>query len=141
MGNDPIDQILKLTRLMGAREVVQYIRDYRLNERRGLRKDNICFDIIVAFENGDIRAEDPSNYEEFINKGNEANCTWEALDLVKHLLTLDYVVLFLCRKNDLRPSKLWNILSLMMSEVLTMCYHLFIPLIFLSLKSFSSSNG
>ncbi len=56
MGNDPIDQILKLTRLLGAREVVQYIKDYKLTERRGHRKEDICFDIIVAFENGDIRA-------------------------------------------------------------------------------------
>lgn len=30
MGNDPIDQILKLTKLLGASEVVQYIKDYKL---------------------------------------------------------------------------------------------------------------
>lgn len=93
MGNDPIDQILKLTRLLGAKEVVNYIKEYKLTERKGFRRENICFDIIVAFENGDIRAEEPSNYEEYINKGNEGNCTWEALDLIKHLLKLDYVSL------------------------------------------------
>jgi hypothetical protein len=76
MGNDQIDQILKLTKLLGAKEVVQYIKEYKLSERRGHKKDNICFDIIVAFENGDIKAEDPSTYEEFINKGNEGNATW-----------------------------------------------------------------
>lgn len=63
MGNDQIDQILKLTRLLGAREVVNYIKEYKLSERRGHRKENICFDIIVAFENGDIKAENPSDYE------------------------------------------------------------------------------
>ena len=31
MGNDQIDQILKLTKLMGAKDVVNYIRDYRLS--------------------------------------------------------------------------------------------------------------
>lgn len=49
VGNDPIDQILKLTKLVGAKEIVDYIKEYRLTERRGHRKDNICFDIIVAF--------------------------------------------------------------------------------------------
>jgi len=62
MGNDQIDQILKLTRLLGAKEVVNYIKEYKLSERRGHRKENICFDIIVAFENGDIKAESPSDY-------------------------------------------------------------------------------
>ena len=57
MGNDHIDQILKLTKLLGAREVVNYIKEYKLSERRGHKKDNICFDIIVAFENGDIKGE------------------------------------------------------------------------------------
>ena len=76
MGNDQIDQILKLTRLLGAKEVVNYIKEYKLSERRGHRKENICFDIIVAFENGDIKADSPSDYEEFVNKNNEANATW-----------------------------------------------------------------
>ena len=48
---------------MGARDVVNYIRDYHLSERKGHRRDNICFDIIVAFENGDIKDEPASNYE------------------------------------------------------------------------------
>ena len=91
MGNDQIDQILKLTKLMGAKDVVNYIRDYRLSERRGHRKDNICFDIIVAFENGDIKEEPASNYEQFINKGNKENVSAEGLDLLKNLLKLDYV--------------------------------------------------
>lgn len=60
VGNDQIDQILKMTRLLGAREVVEYIKLNKLTERRGHRRDNICFDILVAFENGDIRAEEPS---------------------------------------------------------------------------------
>ena len=76
MGNDPIDQILKLTRLLGAKEAVQYIKDYKLTERRGHRKENICFDILVAFENGDIRAEEPSSFDEYVNKGNKDNCSW-----------------------------------------------------------------
>lgn len=76
MGNDPIDQILKLTKLVGAKEVVDYIKEFKLSERKGHKKDNICFDIIVAFENGDIKTEAPSNYSEFINSHNEANATW-----------------------------------------------------------------
>ena len=62
MGNDQIDQILRLTKLLGAKEVVTYIKEYKLSERRGHKKDNICFDIIVAFENGDIKAEEASNF-------------------------------------------------------------------------------
>ena len=91
MGNDQIDQILKLTKLLGAKEVVNYIKEYKLSERRGHKKDNICFDIIVAFENGDIKTEEPSNYEEFINKNNKDNATKEAMDLLKNLLKLDFV--------------------------------------------------
>ena len=98
MGNDQIDQILKLTKLLGAKEVVTYIKEYKLSERRSHRKDNICFDIIVAFDNGDIKAEEPSNYEEFINKNNKENATWEALDLIKHLLKLDYRKRFTARQ-------------------------------------------
>ena len=78
---------------MGAKDVVNYIKEYKLSERKGHRRDNICFDIIVAFENGDIKDEPASNYEEFINKGNKNNATAEALDLIKHLLKLDYVKL------------------------------------------------
>ena len=55
MGNDQIDQILKLTKLMGAKEVVNYIKEHKLSERRSHKNDNICFDIIVAYENGDIK--------------------------------------------------------------------------------------
>jgi hypothetical protein len=62
-----------------------------LSERKGHKKDNICFDIIIAFENGDIKAEAPSNYSEFINNHNEGKATKEALDLIKRLLTIDYV--------------------------------------------------
>lgn len=76
MGNDQIDQILKLTKLLGAKQVVSYIKENKLSERKGHRKDNICFDIILAFENGDIKAEEPSEYTEFINKSNEENATW-----------------------------------------------------------------
>jgi hypothetical protein len=49
VGNDPIDQILKMTRLVGTREVVEYIKEYKLTERRSHKKDNICFDILIAF--------------------------------------------------------------------------------------------
>ena len=100
MGNDQIDQILKLTKLMGARSVVNYIKEYKLSERRSHRRDNICFDIIVAFENGDIKDDPASNYEEFITKNNKDNATPEALDLIKNLLKLDYVLICLCRERD-----------------------------------------
>jgi hypothetical protein len=53
---------LKLTKLVGAKEVVEYIKDYKLVEKKSSRKDNICIDIIAAFENGDIRGEAPSSY-------------------------------------------------------------------------------
>ena len=76
MGNDPIDQILKLTKLVGGKEIVDYIKEFKLSERRGHKKDNICFDILIAFENGDIKLEKPSTYEEFITPQNEANATW-----------------------------------------------------------------
>lgn len=75
MGNDQIDQILKLTKLLGAKEVVTYIKENKLSERRGHRRDNICFDILLAFENGDIKAEEPSDYSEFVNNSNQENAT------------------------------------------------------------------
>ena len=79
---------------MGTKEVVSYIKEYRLTEKRGHKKDNICFDILIAFENGDIREEKPSTFEEFINKENTDFATWGALDLIRKLVTLDYVFLF-----------------------------------------------
>ena len=38
-----------MTRLVGTREVVEYIKEYKLTERRSHKKDNICFDILIAF--------------------------------------------------------------------------------------------
>ena len=38
MGNDQIDQILKLTKILGAKEVVNYIKEYKLTDRRGHKK-------------------------------------------------------------------------------------------------------
>lgn len=89
-GTDNIDQILKITKLVGTREVVKYIKENKLTERRGHRKENICFDLLIAFENGDIKEEKPSDLSEFINEGNKAKASWEALDLIKKMLTLDY---------------------------------------------------
>lgn len=45
----------------------------------------------MAFENGDIKTEAPSNYSEFVNAHNQANATKEAIDLIKRLLAIDYV--------------------------------------------------
>lgn len=56
MGNDNIDQILKVSKLMGTQEVVNFIKNNKLSEKKGHKKDNICFDILIAFENGDISA-------------------------------------------------------------------------------------
>jgi len=56
MGNDNIDQILKVSKLMGTQEVVTFIKNNKLSEKKGHKKDNICFDILIAFENGDISA-------------------------------------------------------------------------------------
>jgi hypothetical protein len=78
---------------------VDYIKEFKLSERKGHKKDNICFDIIVAFENGDIKTEAPSDYSEFINAHNQGNVTFEALDLLKKLLTIDYVTFILLRKS------------------------------------------
>lgn len=37
-GTDNIDQILKITRLVGTREVVKYIKDNKLTEKKGHKK-------------------------------------------------------------------------------------------------------
>lgn len=37
-GNDNIDQVLKVTKLMGTAEVVNYIKQYKLTERKGHSK-------------------------------------------------------------------------------------------------------
>lgn len=100
--------------------MVQYIKDYKLTERRGFKKENICFDIIVAFENGDIKAEEPSNLEEFVNKSNEGNATWEALDLIKHLLKLDYVLSPPLRRNGSLPGRPSTIPSSLMPDLITL---------------------
>jgi hypothetical protein len=52
-GNDPIDQILKLTKLVGAKEIADYIKENKLSDRR--KKENICNDILAAYDNGDIK--------------------------------------------------------------------------------------
>lgn len=71
--------------------MVQYIKDYNLTSKKSHRKDNICFDILIAIENGDIKETKPSNLEEFITNDNEQNATPLALDLIKKMLTLDFV--------------------------------------------------
>ena len=71
--------------------MVSYIKQYNLASREGHNRENICFDIIVAHQNGDIAVEKASDFEEFVNPKNKENCTWEALDLIKKLLTLDFV--------------------------------------------------
>ncbi len=97
-GTDNIDQILKITKLVGTREVVKYIKENKLTEKKGHRKENICFDLLIAFENGDIKEEKPSDLSEFINEGNKAKATWEALDLIKKMLILDFRQRFTARK-------------------------------------------
>jgi len=42
--------------------VVKYIKWYILADKRGPKKDNICKNIFMVFENGDIKAESPSNF-------------------------------------------------------------------------------
>ena len=55
--------------------MVQYIKDYNLTARKSHRRDNICFDILIAIENGDIKETKPSSMEEYITKDNEKNAT------------------------------------------------------------------
>ena len=133
---------------MGAKEVVNYIKEYKLSERRGHRKENICFDIIVAFENGDIKAESPSDYDEFVNAGNETNTTWEALDLIKHLLKLDYVRMIILRRRDSLLSRHWSIPFLIVPEnscciysvtFLALCLNIALGLIFFPYKPAAES--
>jgi hypothetical protein len=73
---------------VGTREMIDYIQQYRLSERR---HNNICSDIIMAFKNGDIKEEKPSTLQEFVTAQNKDNATSEALNLILRLLTLDYV--------------------------------------------------
>lgn len=70
MGNDIIDQILKVSKLVGTQEVVSFIKTNKLSEKRGHKKENICFDILVAYENGDIAAEEPADLGQFKTPGN-----------------------------------------------------------------------
>ena len=57
----------------------------------GHTKENICFDLMIAHQNGDIAVETPSKFTEFENGHNKQNCTPEAIDLIKKLLELDFV--------------------------------------------------
>lgn len=61
-GNDNIDQVLKVTKLMGTVEVVNYIKQYKLTERKGHSKENICFDLMVAHQNGDMAVDQASTF-------------------------------------------------------------------------------
>lgn len=61
-GHDLIDQILKLTKIVGTKETVDYIKEFKLSERKGSKKEYICHDIIEAFQNGDIKVSPPSNF-------------------------------------------------------------------------------
>lgn len=90
---------------MGTAEVVKYIKDYKLAERKGHTKENICFDLMVAHQNGDMAVDQASNFQEFENEHNKQNCTWEAIDLIKKLLELDFVRSLLFRTKDLLPSR------------------------------------
>ena len=53
---------------------------------------------MIAFENGDIKEEKPSDFKEFINENNEGKVTWEALDLIKKMLVLDFKHRFTAEK-------------------------------------------
>jgi hypothetical protein len=48
---------------------------------------------LIAFENGDIKEEKPTDFQEYINPSNELKATWEAIDLLQKMLVLDYVIL------------------------------------------------
>lgn len=127
MGNDPIDQILKLTKLIGAKKVVDYIKEHKLHERKGHKKENICFDIIVAFENGDIKDDPPSDYTEFITPRNRLNATHEAIHLIKLLLTIDYVLFSLLRRSAFQLVRPSSTLSSIPSDCVQKI-HSFVPL-------------
>ena len=104
-GNDLIDQVLKVTKLVGTKEAVEYIKKYKLAEKKGHNRDNICFDILVAHDNGDIAVEKPADLSQFENAHNKENCTWEALDLLSKLFVLDYVRIHSSRTNALPPGR------------------------------------
>ena len=91
-GNDLIDQILKLTKIVGTKETVDYIKEFKLSERKGTKKEYICHDIIEAFQNGDIKVTPPTDFSEYIDAHTKENATPEAIDLIKRLLTIDYVI-------------------------------------------------
>lgn len=69
---------------------MKYIKENKLTEKKGHKKENICFDLLIAFENGDIKEEKPSDFSEFTNENNKGKVTWEALDLLKRMLALDF---------------------------------------------------
>ena len=87
MGNDNIDQILKLGRLVGTRNMIEYIKQNRLFERRN---NHICTDLIIASQNGDIKEEKPMEFKDLINDQNKHTAVPEAIDLVKKLLVVDF---------------------------------------------------
>lgn len=45
----------------------------------------------MAYEGGDIKPQPASDFSEFINPSNEGNVTAEAIDLLRRLLTVDFV--------------------------------------------------
>lgn len=110
---------MKISALVGTRELVDYIKDYKLTERGNHQHDNICFDLVRAYHNQEIREEKKSTLEEFITPKNEQNATWEALDLILKLLSLDFVVHPLFRKYGSQPRRPSSIPSSTRSHDLT----------------------
>jgi casein kinase II subunit alpha len=90
-GVDLIDQVIRVTKFLGTNEVVAYIKQYKLTERKGHAKENICLDIIMAHKGGDMAIDEPSTFKEFVNDKNKDSCTAEVIDLLQKLLHLDYV--------------------------------------------------
>jgi hypothetical protein len=90
-GVDLIDQVIRVTKFLGTNEVVAYIKQYKLTERQGHAKENICLDIIMAHKGGDMAIDEPSTFKEFQNDSNKDNLTADAIDLLQKLLRLDYV--------------------------------------------------
>ncbi len=84
---------------------MQYMEKYKLVAKKSHKLDNICLDIFMAYNNGDIQVNAPKSLIEFKNPSNADNVTEEATQFLEKILVLDYVIVIWFIRRGQQPRK------------------------------------
>ena len=49
-------------KIVGTKETIEYIKAYKLVERKGHSKENFCFDLLMAFQKGEVSIDKKTNF-------------------------------------------------------------------------------